>query len=343
MGGIFYKYYKQFLWRITMNLNEAKQILNTNGYKMEMPLDEALEVLKSHGFLCEAENEEELEDDFEEDPEEDEDDGLSQEQKHRLSSILKKLRGVKDYTTYVKALQGLKPEQAELLQKVVGDGEFAKDVTVKKGSLSVKLLHPTQQEIDVNNSLYYPLKKNPAGPPSVLDVLKGGSPFVINNNPIIVYKYAGKYFIIDGHHRWSQIFLLNPNAKMKCILYSAPESDEDPVSMLRDFQLVIKATTGQVKIADANSDYNIYTMSNDKVKDYVLNTITDESLDLFKKFESNGKSVFEDKESVANYIVKNGDKLRSENGPAEGAPRRNVMPQTDSETLAVAAKGMTDV
>ena len=84
-------------------------------------------------------------------------------------------------------------------------------------------------------------------------------------------------------------------------------------------------------------------MSNEKVKDYVLNTITEESLNLFKQFEANGKNPFSDKESVANYIVKNGDKLRSENGPAEGAPRRNVMPQTDAETLAVAAKGMTDV
>lgn len=322
---------------LNMDLLEARNILHKHGYKL---IDE------SYHYLYEAEEENEEQEDFvanddsqaeEKSEKQDSDGDMSVQLKH----IVDKLRNTKNYEQYVSVLKGMKPAQTQLLHDLIGDGEFSKDVTVQKGSIPVKLLHPTQQEIDVNNSLYYPLNKNPKGPPSVVDILNGGQSFTINKSPIIVYKHDGKYYIIDGHHRWSQIFLLNPKAKMNIILFSAPKgTDETPVEMLRDFQLVIKAITGKVKVSDANSKYNVYKMSDEAIKNFVLNVTTDEALDLWKSFKGQENAT---KETIADYIVKTSNQLKENNGPAEGAPRRNVMPQTDDKTLAVAAKGMMDV
>lgn len=314
-----------------MDLLEARHILHKNGYKM---VDEV------YNYLYEADEEDDFEasDETQETEEKQQADGdMSVQLKH----ILDRLRGINNYEQYVSTLKGMKPIQVQLLQDLIGDGEFAKEVKVQKGNLSVKLLHPTQQEIDVNNSLYYPLNKNPNGPPSIVDILTGGQPFTINKSPIIVYKHEGKYYIIDGHHRWSQIFLLNPNAKMNIILFSTPKgTNETPVDMLRDFQLVIKAVTGKVKISDANSKYNVYKMSDDAIKNYVIEVMTDDALKLWQSYKGQEKAT---KETVADYIVKNADRLKKNNGPAEGAPRRNVMPQTDTKTIEIAAKGMIDV
>ena len=340
-----------------MNLNEAKQILNDNGYRMEMPLDEALEVLKSNGFLCEGgvtmndlynDDDEDVEDDFTEDQAEEENGNkeskdnskMSKEQKDQLSKIKNKLSNIDSYDEFVKVLAGMNENQAKLLKRLVGNGPEAQSIQAKKGNLSVKLLHPTQQEIDVNNSLAFPLKKNPG---SILDILKGEHPFTINNSPIVVYKYGSTYYIIDGHHRWSQIYLLNPNAQMNCLLYTAPEKGEDPIDVLRDFQLVIKATTGEVKVADADSEFNVYKMNEGQVRQYVMKTMTDKAFEEFHKYTIDDTPAFNEKKDVAAYIGKNAMKLKDKNGPADGAPRRNIMPQTDQQTLAVAAKGMTNI
>lgn len=316
-----------------MNLNEAKQILKDNGYFVEMPLDEALDYLKENGYLYEAEEDTEETDDFEADEEEDGDD---EEMSEDLKNIVDKLRGIKNYEQYVSFLKGMKDDQTKLLGKLIGDGEFSKDVKVQTGSLGVKFLHPTQQEIDVNNSLAFPLSKKPE---SIPNILKPSGAITINNSPIIVYKHEGSYYIIDGHHRWSQVFLMNPKAKMKIILFSAPKgSDESPVDMLRDFQLVIKAKTGDVKIADADSEFNVYKMSSDAIKNYVMKITTDAAVEQWASVKEGAT-----KESIADYIVTNAEAMKQNNGPAEGAPRRNVMPQTDKATIKAAAKGMMDI
>lgn len=322
-----------------MNLSLAKRILMENGYELTKgrKLLESENYLKRHGyFLVEAEEDEEEEDETD-DFDEDSEDKISAEEKKELKDIVDALKSKTNYADYVKELKGLKDNQRKLLKYLVGDGPLSKDVSVKRGSLSVKILHPTQQEIDVQNSLAYPLQKDPKGIPPIL---KGDSPITIADNPILVYKYNGdgKYYIIDGHHRWSQVCLLNRSAKMKVILFSSPSENEKPVSMLRDFQLVIKAVTGEVKIAEADSKYNIYTMTDDAIKSYIDNTITDGAVQQWQTVKEDAT-----KESIENDIVTNAKKLKKYNAPAEGAPRRNIMPQTDDKTIAIAARGMTNI
>lgn len=327
-----------------MNLSEVKKVLEQYGLEMyhRMPLSEAFSILNRNGYLLE--DGADIGDDDTDDEDEGEDEGgnepdeskLTDDQKKNIEIIKNKLEGIEDYTTYVKALSSMKPEQAKLLKELVGDGEYAKAVKVSTVSIPVSTLHPTQQEIDVQNSLFFPLNKNPDG---ILPILRGTDDIVINKSPIIIYKYKDTYYIIDGHHRWSQVFMLNPNATMKAILYSSPENtDETPVEMLRDFQLVIKATKGEVKVATADKKYNVYTMTEQAIKDYIDTNITEKAIAQFQKYKDGIQ-----KKGIVNYITKNAMTLKEKNGPAKGAPERGVMPQTDEESLDVAKKGMTDI
>ena len=89
-------------------------------------------------------------------------------------------------------------------QEMGGEG-----VKVTKDSVSVRNLFPTQNEIGADDSLGF-LFSHPNLVKGNVDMAFSGQPVEINHTPIIVY---GNY-IIDGHHRWSQVFLLNPNASM---------------------------------------------------------------------------------------------------------------------------------
>ena len=37
---------------------------------------------------------------------------------------------------------------------------------------------------------------------------------LIKNTPLVVARVDGIEYIIDGHHRWSQVYCLNPDAEM---------------------------------------------------------------------------------------------------------------------------------
>ena len=324
-----------------MLLNEAKKVLNKNGYDMFMSLDEARYILKNNGYILTEADEENTEK-----PEENNDSKDSDENGEEVEELVNDLTDVKDYDAFVKTLQGLNPEQTKLLRKLVGNGEYSNNVKVKKVTIKVAALHPTQSEIDVNNSLIFPINKAPNGKPTAVDILNGKEAFVINKNPIIIYKYSGdgKYYIIDGHHRWSQVFLINPKAKMEAYLYTSPEEGEAPVDFLRDFQLVIKAVHGKVQVATANHDYNVYKLSPEAIVKYVEQNMTDEALDVWKTYKTkNGTNPFTTKKAVAEYLAKNSKLLHDNNKPAEGAPDREIMPQTDQQSLNVAKKGMFDI
>ena len=76
--------------------------------------------------------------------------------------------------------------------------------------MPIRNIHPTQFEVDMEKSLSYPLQKKPAG---MIDILSG-NPVKINGLPLVVAEIDGTNYIIDGHHRWSQVYCLNPDAKM---------------------------------------------------------------------------------------------------------------------------------
>lgn len=223
-----------------------------------------------------------------------------------LKSILKK-----DYKQFIVALG-----------KHIKDPKFVAAIQSLSDKLPVTTtslepvctdLRPTQNEVVLDNSLSYPMKDAASAEAS----LKGGT--VAPGGRSVVTGGGGK-FIIDGHHRWSQVYCLNPDAKLKCLDLG---QIDDPTDALKATQLGIAAQLGKVPIAKGGG-VNLFTIDEGTLKKYVIEKIQDPVVEVFKKY---GKG--ETKEEIANYIWGNVKKLKTNNKPLDPKPNREKMPQTD--------------
>jgi len=177
-------------------------------------------------------------------------------------------------------------------------------------------LSPTQNEIDVDKSLKFPL----TNATSAAVCLKGGAVSIAGKN--IVTGGGGK-FIIDGHHRWSQLYCMNPDASITAMDIT---NITDPIAGLKATQLGIAGDIGKVPTAKVEGQ-NLLKMGKDALVAYVIKTVTPEVLEEFKKA---GKA--NDNNGVAEYVWKNVEQMQQNNQPVSGAPGRGIMPQTDDAT-----------
>lgn len=258
---------------------------------------------------------------------------------------VKDLKSKPGMDSLVSALDGLTDEQLALLEKGFGDGEYAEKMNTAVMDIKAKDLHPTQNEIDVGKSLSYQISgKNPDQVKQILD----GGPVTINL-PLVVYDYNGTYYIVDGHHRWSQVFLLNPNCQINSIVFknSAGDTAQDPADMLRDFQGAIAiANDGEVPQSTVKPGMNMFDWSSDQLRDYLEENIQDGMISAYQDFYNSEI----DKEDIENSVVSNAGLMKKSNKPINNAPSRAVMPQTDTGVdktgvagLEIAKKGMTDL
>lgn len=188
---------------------------------------------------------------------------------------------------------------------------------------SVAELLPTQNEIDVDKSLKWPLT-NVASAEQFL--FCGKNPVKVGNNYIIT-AHQGLY-IVDGHHRWSQVYSINP----KCNIAAIDLIDlDDPIEALKATQFGIAAgkDASGYEISTIPSSVvlgkNLLTYSEADVKEYVNKMITADVMAVFKRFDSN----LDSKEKIGNYIWGNVKAMQTDNLPVSGAPGRGIMPQTD--------------
>lgn len=231
------------------------------------------------------------------------DGGETDDNKKELKNILSK-----DYETFIKLL-GENIKDPKFRHTVV---ELAKDNKIKYKVIDVECLKlkPTQNEISLNKSLGLPLK-------SVSDAekyLNPKEPIKIAGNTLLTCDNGN--YIIDGHHRWSQVFVLNPKAKMVCTDFYQLKK---PFEGLKATQLGISADLGFVPIKRVE-EANILDISEKDLKKYVTENITPEVREVFKK---NGINNPEE------HIWKNVVLLKTTNKPVKGASKRDYMPQTD--------------
>ena len=248
-----------------------------------------------------------------------------------------KLQGIfkQNYKTFVGALGSFARDPK--FRAFVKNADETKS-TVKLVSIPVTKLIPTQDEIDVNKSLRYPLTI----PTTAQQTLKGGAVKIVA--PIITFN--GRY-IVDGHHRWSQLYAMNKEARIVAYDFTNQEIKK-PLDALKVTQLAIIGA-GATKISSSTVEGdNLLTIKEKRLKYYVMKTVTQQVL---YAFEESGKINQEGdatayRKAVADYVWSNVHQMQQTSQPVSGAPNRGVMPQADDvpggqkATVAALTRGL---
>lgn len=294
-----------------------------------------------------------------------------------------KLASANDYSQYI-ALLNQMIQQADAKNMPLRQAIFdafnnqanGGDIQMQLSNANVPVanLHPTQSEIDLSKSLIFPIQKDPSAVPQILE----GTTCAPGGKQIVVFNGA---YVIDGHHRWSQVFCVNPNANISALNIQCSQI-KNPIDMLKATQSAIAAVkVGQgdntpLPSQVAKPGLNIYALNPAKISMWITNNITDESVNVFanelgllKNQQMSAKQSMYDKmfggaiqeeedemskpgtqsntkRSVVMYLTKNCKLLKEQHGPAQGAPNRGLMPQTDdyfSEVEQALSRGTDDV
>ena len=176
------------------------------------------------------------------------------------------------------------------------------NLKMSKIEIPVRKLIPSQNEIDMTDSLKYILQGS--------DIDNCFNDVVVIKRPIVTFQ--GRY-IIDGHHRWSQIFICNPKAKAYSIDFTGQLSTID---MLKAVQAVIGTTTGNIPSASV-SGTNLLGVAKAKVQRYIESNLSRKAYIALKKYVDDPRE----------YLLKNVMEL-SAIKPLRNAPSREYMPQT---------------
>jgi hypothetical protein len=203
---------------------------------------------------------------------------------------------------------------------------------------NVATLIPTQKEIDISKSLKYPLQN----PDQLTTNFTGGA---IQTSPAILTADNGTY-IIDGHHRWSSIVLINPYSQVTALDLGYVPTPQDG---LKEAQIGVAAVNDYLPSSTVTPGTNLYDMSeevfNATVNDFILNAAdahpedpnptvswTDQVLKVFGdalNFKTSETPIDEQYTTVDNYLWANVLRMRELNPFIPGATSRSIMPQTD--------------
>jgi hypothetical protein len=202
------------------------------------------------------------------------------------------------------------------VQAILKAGQTDGDQTDEKldyteGLISVKGLIPTQSEIGFNQSIQNILTDQYGS----LDSILSGNADV--GGPIVIYN--GKY-IIDGHHRWSQVYAANPEAKMKALNI---KGNLEPTQILKIVHLAIAVKVGGVPSADPKGINILNGIEESKVLEAVNSELSEKAKEIWSKYGH------KDNASISKHIYDNLSNLINNNKPVDGAPGRKHMPQTD--------------
>ena len=141
---------------------------------------------------------------------EDTDTGLDdKEMSDMYEDIIKDLHSIDDYAQYLSKLKNYcqDSEYRKVLAWGIKNGKFANDGgTPKEETVPVSELYPTQDLIGLENSVDYPIQHPEAVQNDFSNPVKIGTIYTIEIN--------GKKYVLDGHHRWSQVCAYNPSANL---------------------------------------------------------------------------------------------------------------------------------
>ena len=228
----------------------------------------------------------------------------------------------KDYDETVDFVDEIvKDPKLKFLLSLGFGGDFSNlKLKLKKTNIPAMRLIPTQSEIGTDETLKYLVQGKD------IDVCFEKTTIV--KKPIVTFQGT---FIIDGHHRWSQIFVTNPDANIVCIDITGNLS---PLSMLKAVQCTIGSNTGKLIRKDIQGK-NLYNTTEKELRKYFKDNLSDTVRENLLKY-------YEDPEGS---LVQNVIQLQRNNKPILNAPDRGEMPQTskDPELFGDLENGVTEV
>ena len=189
------------------------------------------------------------------------------------------------------------PKIQSLVASGLHDGDLNDDkVTVREINIPVSNLYPTQKEIGLADSLGWVSENNPDGGAKLASGKQG---IVANVGGRIIT--ANGIYILDGHHRWSQVSLLNPDAQIPAFDLSFPASaisgestTGTGVDFLKNLQIAIAAVDRKVPQVNADTETDVYRTKGDRSKiENIIKTVIPKrgafATKLSEKLKSSGK------------------------------------------------------
>lgn len=206
--------------------------------------------------------------------------------------------------------------------------------------IAVRGCKPTQNEVVMSKSLGFPLALSPKE--QVDEMLKSNknSPYTMvkDGNPIyiVVFNSGGVNYVIDGHHRWSQVYACNPDAYLVSLVMTS-KNVNDAKDVLKAVQLsilkVVQDTASPENVVlpkaegtGGKANENLFTCPEDVLKQYVIDNSKETFLTSAKE---SGHIKEADKSLAVEYIWNNVKDLRENSQPVKDDPNRELMPQTD--------------
>ena len=272
---------------------------------------------------------------------------LSTSDMKTISITLKSLYD-SDLPEFVSGLQAIisDPKVQQFLKSAKHDGNLTDDnisIDETPKLVNVNTLQPSQDEVFLNFSIAYPMEKNPSQIRNfILDGKQEGMPSIVT---------SGGY-VIDGHHRWSQVFCWNKDAVIPSynIKFNGNEP-KIPTDLVKKTFLGIAAIYGKVDLSDKGGDLNLFKITENELEkwltkkftsypdawaifceDMVMAKIKPEEVQQIQfsninKFEE-GDSLSYLNKVVVPYLYSNITALKSR---GEGLYSRKIMPQTGND------------
>jgi hypothetical protein len=238
-------------------------------------------------------------------------------------AVLQDLIG-KEYASFVAELQQKikDPKFQKFLKMGIEkyDGNAQDDVVeVGTPDIPVKQLFPTQSQIGLADSLGWTSKNNPTGAGKTAGLGSGAA-----NVGGRIITANGKY-VVDGHHRWSQVYLLNPEASIPTHNFTVKG---DGKSALKLAQLAIAAVDGGLPLQPADAATDIYATNGDPE---AIKKMLDDQNVVGDKMAASLQQAWglSSRDEVIAKIAENAiDLFGKTQKHAAAGPKRGLMPQT---------------
>tara|TARA_Y100000296_G_scaffold85275_1_gene120736 strand:+ start:460 stop:1416 length:957 start_codon:yes stop_codon:yes gene_type:complete len=159
------------------------------------------------------------------------------------------------------------PKVRKFISSGLADGADPSDdmFGFSEAAPAVANLIPTQNEVDIDKSLAFPLVKT-QGKGFVQNVSTNG-PFTLGD-PIVIFN--GKW-IIDGHHRWSQLYACNKNAAITAVNITI--EGVAPLNALKAVQMSIGAQTGKIPVQSVEGT-NLLKIDDQGLAQWILKNVS---------------------------------------------------------------------